>query len=742
MDVRSFRPVLRGVAALLALAGLVLAGASVARALQQQDAPFADSPFLRIDPEKIVLSERDTRVPCGECHEAEYEVWVETPHARGFDTMHRTESARDILRSMGLRVTKRQESLCMRCHYTVKAPDLDAIAGVSCESCHGPAEDWIDLHNDYGPGVDHPDQESAEHRERRIEASVEAGMLRPEGDLYAVAANCFECHTVPMEELVNTGGHKAGSGSFDLVKWSDEIRHNFVHRQWGEQGGNREPSQPRKRAMLLVDRILDYEYGIRGVAVATEEGSYHKAMERRTTEAYKELDAIARIVDIPELEEIVRLGAGLGYAPGNEGELLEAADRIRDLARDFTPALESMDLAALDPLLQGAPAQVVAARAAGPARAETDPGQGAASGGGETGAGAGGAPAGGEPPEAAPAAGGGAGGGGAAAGPVEPPELPGEVHTRPPWFQSLEHDYHDSPDCGGCHEKAAEWIYGDPHQSSNAALLNQTPKAREIATLYGIGPSEMLKGDQICMNCHGTVKTASGVDVWDPVGCESCHGPAADYYEPHKNGGNPQLGMRNLKDADERAENCSRCHRISDDRLLAAGHPSGSTYDLADASASIEHWPDPENVERSGSYPAVGASALAQAWSSAVSGRPIPDVQVASLPSRPAPSGGGGGSATPARAEGARGSAAAPARAGGGGGARRPPVSAKPTGAPPVRSTPPRAPAVRPTPSTTSDESLELPPLPEATDSLSAEELLRLVQTRLERLYRLLGRGG
>ncbi|MGI9626045.1 MAG: cytochrome c family protein, partial [Longimicrobiales bacterium] len=140
---------LRVPAALLGFLGLSMGWYATA----QERPNFEDSPFLRIDPDKIVLSDRDSRVPCGECHVDEFAVWEETPHATGFNTLHRTSSAADILESMNLQVTKRQESLCLRCHYTVDN-SLRAIAGVSCESCHGAAADWVDQHNNWGPGVD------------------------------------------------------------------------------------------------------------------------------------------------------------------------------------------------------------------------------------------------------------------------------------------------------------------------------------------------------------------------------------------------------------------------------------------------------------------------------------------------------------------------------------------------------------------------------------------------------------
>ena len=85
----------------------------------QATANYKESPFLRIDPDRILVSDSRAQAPCGECHRSEWAVWSETKHATGFESMHRTESAQDILTNMGMSVTKRQEALCMRCHYTV-----------------------------------------------------------------------------------------------------------------------------------------------------------------------------------------------------------------------------------------------------------------------------------------------------------------------------------------------------------------------------------------------------------------------------------------------------------------------------------------------------------------------------------------------------------------------------------------------------------------------------------------------
>ncbi|NNF04003.1 MAG: hypothetical protein HKN17_06015, partial [Rhodothermales bacterium] len=290
--------ILQTAVAVLFISFIGLAPAKAQEASTDGPVRFPDSPYLRIDPEKIVGAET-----CGECHAQEYQVWAETIHSTQFNTMHRSEQAQGILDRMDFRLAKR-ESLCLRCHYTaeVDGDRAQALQGVSCESCHGAGRDWIDVHNDYG-GATH-DTETEENRRQRIERSVAAGMLRPSGDLYSVAANCFECHTVPAERLINEGGHPSGS-DFELVAWSDSIRHNFLPAQWSDDQTNHAPTTERKRMMYIVGRILEYEYAIRGIAEATGRSSYAKAMERRAKIAYRNLQQLYGVAPVPEIAEIL-----------------------------------------------------------------------------------------------------------------------------------------------------------------------------------------------------------------------------------------------------------------------------------------------------------------------------------------------------------------------------------------------------------------------------------------------------
>lgn len=693
----------------------VIVGTAAGGSLSAQGDPnFESAPYLRIDPQQTLITDSNGFTPCGECHTAEWDVWRTTLHATDFDTLHRTASAQDILQQMGLRVAKRQESLCMRCHYTV-GPDSTAIAGVSCESCHGPARDWIDIHNRWGEGVTDRDQETPEHRQERITGSIAAGMLRPDEDIYAVAANCYECHTVPNEELVNRGGHSTGSVDFGLIQRIDAIRHNFVHRQWGDDSGNRELSPERKRVLFVVGRLLDYEFAIRGLAEAQVEGRYASSMSRRVQGAYRNLEDIASVMEIPEVLQVLSIGADLKLIPGNESQLSETAEQMRTVSQQFSSSADGAALAALDLLVEGgrpprpAPAE---GTMSGTAADQAQPNSGATAGTG--------------PETAAPAE--------AALAATEPPELPGAIRSRPAWHNiDTEYSALGPDECVTCHGEAEEWWYDDPHSEAAYRLLGEDPAARQIAEIYGIGAGGVADTNQICLSCHGTVEEATGSLVAEGVSCESCHGPGSGYLEPHEDGGNPQLGMRALKQADVRAQNCSRCHLVTDERLLAAGHPSGADYDIAAANIQIQHWPgrrpDRGREDRGDPrYVPVPGADLQAAFARIEAARPIPAVTVvipvapAAPPSQPDSRGGAGGAGTSQSSGGVT------------------PATVEPGGASQVSRPPVAPPSFSPRESDAS-VSLDLEPLPDDTDDLTTEELLLLVKARLDSVYSALGRG-
>src|SRR5688572_29496780 len=182
-----------------------LTGASIATAVffATHCGAFAAEPALGpqvSDPAKIVGSDA-----CAKCHQQEVQQWMRTPHFATFDTLHRLPEAKQIAERMGLRSIKRGE-ICTQCHYTEQNQGgrVRVVAGVSCESCHGGAADWVAVHADYGGEGVTKAAESAEHHEQRLKESVALGMNNPH-NIYLIARQCFDCHTVPHESVVNQG---------------------------------------------------------------------------------------------------------------------------------------------------------------------------------------------------------------------------------------------------------------------------------------------------------------------------------------------------------------------------------------------------------------------------------------------------------------------------------------------------------------------------------------------------------
>ncbi len=299
------------------------------------------------DPSKITGPEA-----CIACHKLEGAAWQEMKHFKTFDELHRRPEAKDIAGKLGIANIK-NESTCVQCHYTSMgaAGAAKVIAGVSCELCHSAGADWTKVHNV---------KENANH----IADAEKLGFISP-GNIYKLASNCFQCHTIPNEKLVNTGGHQVGS-ALELVAWTQgEMRHHFL-------GGktNTEATPDRKRMLYLVGRVVDLEYSLRGIAGAVERGAFVQGMNRRIASATAELQKIAdKLPDGAAKTDVLAVIAaavkpaaaadGTGLKITNKDAVLAGAKTISDLGQKMSATYKGTDLAALDSLLptanQGTP---------------------------------------------------------------------------------------------------------------------------------------------------------------------------------------------------------------------------------------------------------------------------------------------------------------------------------------------------------------------------------------------------
>ncbi|MGR9105439.1 MAG: cytochrome c family protein [Gammaproteobacteria bacterium] len=296
------------------------------------------------DPAKVVGASE-----CGECHKKEVEAWRSTHHYTTYNELSRKKDAKKIADNMGIRRIK-AESDCVNCHFTQQIVDgsVDAVSGITCESCHGAAKDWMDIHNDYGGKDVKKEQESPDHKAMRISNAVKGGMILP-SDLYALANNCYQCHLVPNEKLVNKGGHKAGS-AFELVSWSQgEVRHNYFSSPSGEE--NLEAPIERKRMFYILGNALELEHALRAIGKATEKAEYAVTMAKRVKLAVLRLEKIAAAVSAPEVKQMVDIGKSAELKLNNEAKLSASADKVAEVAKSMAQKYKGSEFAGLDSLL-------------------------------------------------------------------------------------------------------------------------------------------------------------------------------------------------------------------------------------------------------------------------------------------------------------------------------------------------------------------------------------------------------
>ncbi|MBL8884771.1 MAG: cytochrome c family protein [Hyphomicrobium sp.] len=286
---------------------------------------------------------------CAECHKQEAEAWKSTHHFKTFREMPRNTKAKEIADRMGVRRIK-LESLCLNCHFTVqqKSDKAEPIAGISCESCHSAGQDWIKVHSGFSGKT--AQTESKPEKETRWKLADSKGMIRP-STLYRLAKNCYGCHVVPQEDLVNKGGHNAGS-AFELVSWSQgEVRHNTWHSKGKD---NVLASAARKRMLYLVGLGVELETALRAVGKATVRKAYAFLMAQRADRARKQLDAAAKAApNIPEIAKMVEFSHSAGLKLNNERALTAAADGVSKQLSDINDKYDGSTMAGLDGLIPG-----------------------------------------------------------------------------------------------------------------------------------------------------------------------------------------------------------------------------------------------------------------------------------------------------------------------------------------------------------------------------------------------------
>lgn len=249
---------------------------------------------------------------------------------------------------MGIKRVK-ADALCLDCHFSsqIVKNKPKPIAGISCESCHSPGKDWLKIHSEFS-GKKKATESAAEKASRWKKAEA-AGMIRPKA-IYNLAKNCYSCHVVPQEKLVNVGGHPAGS-AFELVSWSQgEVRHNTWYTK-----GNTPANANRKRIMYVVGLAVELETALRAVGKATEKKAYAVSMARRASAARKKLIKIAKALpEAKELVAIVKASKSAKLKLNNDAALSAAADKVALATLEVVGKYDGSTFAAVDKMIPGA----------------------------------------------------------------------------------------------------------------------------------------------------------------------------------------------------------------------------------------------------------------------------------------------------------------------------------------------------------------------------------------------------
>lgn len=168
----------------------------------------------------------------------EHTTWLtQDRHADAYRVLfsQRSKEMASRLSSGKVKVAAHQDQRCLACHATGGIGPTSVPAevvrqdGVSCESCHGPAQHWLAEHTQYGWN-----NRSPQEKEQR-------GM-RPTKELAQRAAVCVGCHVgAPGRDMNHdliAAGHPRLNFEFAAYlanmppHWEEDVGGNFPARAW------------------------------------------------------------------------------------------------------------------------------------------------------------------------------------------------------------------------------------------------------------------------------------------------------------------------------------------------------------------------------------------------------------------------------------------------------------------------------------------------------------------------------
>ena len=112
---------------------------------------------------------------CGECHKKEFKAWNASTHSMLLSDSEDEEvlvKSEEIPDRLGIDDIE-SDAACVGCHFSYYRDEEgeEQLTSIDCESCHGAAAGWVDVHSDYGTRdgaqIERGEDENPTHRAAR-----------------------------------------------------------------------------------------------------------------------------------------------------------------------------------------------------------------------------------------------------------------------------------------------------------------------------------------------------------------------------------------------------------------------------------------------------------------------------------------------------------------------------------------------------------------------------------------------
>jgi hypothetical protein len=264
----------------------------------------------------------------------EYSTWVvKDRHARAFAILS-NDVARRIARIMDLKPAD-QEPRCLGCHAlnvpeAQRARTFDATDGVSCESCHGPASNWLGKHTEKG---------------WTHEQSVSVGMKDLRDPAHR-AENCLRCHLGDEDNSVDHELIAAGHPDlvFELAAFTAAMPKHW--KEAGEKPNTQAPDPWYDVRALTTGEAVELQQQLLRVARNTQTTMWPQygdldcfACHHSLTSAENSWQQQRGYPPLPELNSNTGTlpAPGAGRRPGNPPWNISRYVALREVAGEIDP---------------------------------------------------------------------------------------------------------------------------------------------------------------------------------------------------------------------------------------------------------------------------------------------------------------------------------------------------------------------------------------------------------------------